>query len=72
MCVRRGSGEKRVDEAPVLFYEAMSTIRDTDAGPQGPARGKPVRIRYGPAAVIGDESRRMPLFHHQVGREGAG
>jgi len=24
--------------------------------------GKPVKIRYGPAAVIGNENRRMPLF----------
>ena len=31
--------------------------------------GKPVRIRYGPAAVIGDELRQKPLF--RMGWEGA-
>jgi len=30
--------------------------------PQKGIIGKPVKIRYGPAAVIGNESRHMPLF----------
>jgi len=34
-------------------------------------KGKPVKIRRGPAAVIGDESRMMPLpFRMTVGRRG--
>ena len=37
--------------------------------------GKPVKIRYGPAAVIGDEPRNVPLpgtqmFECQMGRRG--
>ena len=34
--------------------------------------GKPVQVRYGPAAVTGDETRQMPLVCHPAGREGAG
>ena len=40
--------------------------------PRGLIKGKPVQFRHGPAAVIGDETRKMPLFHLQGEWEGAG
>ncbi len=33
-------------------------------------RGNPVKIRDGPAAVIGDKHRRMPLSGFRMGRRG--
>jgi hypothetical protein len=41
-----------------------------DGGPQA-LMGKPVKIRYGPAAVIGDETRTTSLSRHNgMGRRG--
>jgi hypothetical protein len=42
-----------------------------DGAPWGPT-GKPVKFRCGPAAVIGDETRKLPLAWQETGWEGAG
>ncbi|GIW72199.1 MAG: hypothetical protein KatS3mg102_1741 [Planctomycetota bacterium] len=49
--------EKRLDAALAPAIMARSTIGSVGPG----SRGKTVRVRRGPAAVTGDESRRRPL-----------
>ena len=49
----------------------MAKIQRLDGASNKGLKGKPVRIRYGPAAVTGDELCELPLLRNQTEREGA-